>query len=118
MRRAFVMPMVLVITLLISALIGSFMVNSSTSLSHQFYRDLAEIRGYWASYGAKELNISSISYSYNHYSIDVERIDNYSWEWNLSIPAGESSGIDSGDIYTRKIELNSSDPNRVKSYSN
>ncbi len=72
--------------------IGSFMVNSSTSLSHQFYRDLAEIRGYWASYGAKELNISSISYSYNHYSIDVERIDNYSWEWNLSIPVGESSG--------------------------
>ncbi len=77
------------------------MVNSSTSLSHQFYRDLAEIRGYWASYGAKELNISSISYSYNHYSIDVERIDNYIGMEPLNSCRREY-GIDMEEIYTPK----------------
>jgi len=113
MRNAIVMPSVLVITLLISMLIGTYVMNTSVHISQEYHRDLAEIRGYWGAYGAKELNVSSIQYRYNNYNIDVNRTGTtYEWEWNLTIPS--SSGISNSDLYRRKIitENNGS----IKSY--
>ena len=117
MRNAMVIPVVLVVTLLISLLIGTYLTSSSTRLSKEYYRDLAEVRGYWGAYGAKELNATSIiSYTYQHYSIDVNRIGtSYIWEWNLTI--GTGSGIKNRDLYIRKITLDNNDSNKTKSYS-
>jgi len=112
-----VIPVVLVVTLLISLLIGTYLTSSSTRLSKEYYRDLAEVRGYWGAYGAKELNVTTISYEYKNYNIDVNRTSttSYIWEWNLTI--GTGSGIKNSDLYIRKITLDNNDSNQTKSYS-
>ena len=117
MRNAMVMPIVLVVTLLISLLIGTYLTSSSTRLSKEYYRDLAEVRGYWGAYGAKELNVTNISYTYQNYNIDVNRTGAYTWEWNLTIPSGKNSGIKNSDLYIRNITLDNNDSNKIKSYS-
>lgn len=117
MKNAMVIPVVLVITLLISMLIGTYMMSSSVHISQAFNRDLAEVRGYWGAYGAKELNISNIAYNYNNYNIDVHRKTDSTdtWEWNLTISSG--SGIDDNDLYHRKIiVVDENNPNEIESY--
>jgi hypothetical protein len=122
MRNAVVMPMVLIVTLLVSILIGTYLTSTSTHISKEFYRDLAEVRGYWGAYGAKELN-SSVTYKYRDmlnsqdiYNIKVTKNSNvYSW---VLAPIN-NSGIDNDDIYTREIEINSiSEYNKTMLYSN
>jgi hypothetical protein len=116
MRSAVVIPTVLVMTLLISILIGLFLSNSSMFLSNEFYKDLAEVRGYWGAYGAKELNLSNLSYSYQNYNIDINRIGGNEWEWHLKIPSGKGSGIQDSDLYIKSIVVESDSSNRTKSY--
>jgi len=107
MKKAMVMPIILVITLLISILIATYLGGSSVFVSKQYHRDLAEVRGYWGAYGAKELN-QTVSYVYNNYEINVEQnISTKNWEWNLTIPIGVSSGINNNDIYTRVMKVDS-----------
>ena len=118
MKKAVVMPMVLIITLLMSLLIGAYLKYSSTRISDEYYKNLAEIRGYWGVYGAKELNITSGQYQYNHYNIEVKKVTGTtSWEWNLTIPSGKNSGINNSDLYTKKIVVDSNDLNKTRLYS-
>lgn len=99
-----VIPMVLLITLMMMVLIGVYISMTSTYVSKEYHRDLAEIRGYWAVYGAKELNLSNISYDYDgKYSIDVNRTASlYKWHWKLK---PNSSGITNEDVYPRELGL-------------
>ena len=99
-----IMPIILVITLLISILIATYLGGSSVFVSKQYHRDLAEVRGYWGAYGAKELN-SSVVYNYEYYDINVSKLSDVTWEWNLTIPI--SSGIKNKDIYTRVMKIDS-----------
>ena len=117
MKNAMVMPTVLMVTLFISILIGTYMMNTSVNISREYHRDLAEVRGYWGAYGAKELNVSDIRYEYENYNIDVNQSgDDYVWEWNLTTPVSKSSGIKNKDLYIRKITLENNDSNKIKSY--
>jgi hypothetical protein len=110
MRNAMVMPMVFVITILISMLIASYMRMTSVHLSKEYYKNLAEVRGYWGAYGAKELDISK-NYRYTQYDINISKnADEYNW--TLTIPSGKDSGITNDNLYNRKIKvLGGSDAN-------
>jgi hypothetical protein len=117
MRNAMVMPIVLVVTLLISMLIGTYIMRTSIHISKEYNRDLAEVRGYWGAYGAKELNVSVgtiTPYTYKNYKIDVNKTSDSTWEWNLTIPSSSSSGITNKDIYRRKLTI--IDSNKTESY--
>jgi len=35
------------------------------------------------------LNLSNLSYSYQNYNIDINRIGGNEWEWHLKIPSGK-----------------------------
>ena len=109
MRNAMVMPTVLIITLLISILIGTYMMNTSVNISREFQKDLAEVRGYWGAYGAKELKATTDSYTYknisgnqNIYTIEITGSGNqYSWE----LITLNNSGIKESDLYLRTLEV-------------
>jgi len=104
MKKAMVMPIVFVVILLISLLIGTYMQVNAVNMSKEFNKDLAEVRGYWGAYGAKELNVSGVvlSYKYQYYDINASLNSNIC-DWNLSIPSGKNSGVHNKDIYTRKL---------------
>ena len=103
MKNAMVIPIVLVVTLMIMILVGTYISATSTYISKEYYRDLAEVRGYWGAYGAKEMNVSLASYDYGRYKIDVNRTgDKYKWNWALQ-PV--HSGLSSNDVYTRELIL-------------
>ena len=110
MKNAMVIPVVLVITLLISMLIGTYMMSSSVHISKEFHRDLAEVRGYWGAYGAKELNRDITTYTYTNYNINISKNSN-AYEWNLTIPNGKTSGIANNDLYVRIITVVNADEN-------
>lgn len=106
MKNAIVMPLVLIVTVLISILIATYITMSSTHISKEYYRDLAEVRGYWGAYGAKELN-NSMNYHYANYDINVTKnVNNY--KWSLS-PI--SSGITNDDLYNRVITVKNAEKN-------
>jgi hypothetical protein len=90
---------------------------TTTVTTKEFHKDLAKIRGYWAVYGAKELDTNT-SYPYyrlqssdNLYDITVAKSGTkYSW----SIINDSSSGIKDDDIFKRT--LTSSDNEKMESY--
>lgn len=102
MRKAMAMPIVLVVSLMIMILVGTYISATSTHTSKEYYRDLAEVRGYWGAYGAKELNATSKSYDYGNYNIDVNRTGSAEWKWELRVI---SSGITNDDVYNKKLVL-------------
>jgi hypothetical protein len=104
MRKAMAIPIVLIIMFMIMVLIGTYMSATSTYISKEYYRDLAEVRGYWGAYGGKELNISNKSYNYGNYSIDVNRTSptSYTWRWELK---AINSGVTNSDVYCRDLNL-------------
>lgn len=112
MRNAIIMPIVLVVTLLISLLIGTYISINSVNISQEYYRDLAEVRGYWGAYGAKESNNTNYTYTYNIYKIEISRNGN-KYEWNLTNP---NSGITNDDLFHRKLEVDINDYNQTISY--
>jgi hypothetical protein len=114
MKNAMVMPTVLMVTLFISILIGTYMMSTSVNISRAYHRDLAEVRGYWGAYGAKELNATNVlSYRYGNYNIDVNHTNTNTWEWNLTITGG--SGVTNNDIYTRVLTT-TDDTGSIESY--
>ena len=105
-------PIVLIVMFMIMVLVGTYISTTSTYISKEYYRDLAEVRGYWGAYGGKELNITVNGKSYNYYNkdgilnykIDVNRTSptSYTWKWELK---AINSGITNDDVYNRELIL-------------
>ena len=81
----------------------------------EFFKELATLRGYWATFGAKELE-KDISYKYytldnqkEIYTIDVSK-DNDKYSWKLR---EISSGIQDSELWHRVMEI---DNDKIKFY--
>ena len=108
MRKGAVIPITLTVVFLVSMLVGSFMLYYAKIASKEFHRDLAEIRGYWAVYGAKELNITDVNYTYNTlfssnqlYKINTKKNGNI-FAWNV---INLASGIRDDDLFKRELNV-------------
>lgn len=111
MKKGAVIPITLTVVFLISMLVGSFMLYYAKITSREFHIDLAELRGYWAVYGAKELNVTNVNYNYSTlfsdnqlYRINITKNAN-SYNWNI-INLG--SGIKDTDLFKRELNVTNS----------
>jgi len=128
-KKAYVLLSTIFIIFFIILSIGSYVKYSTTVTSKEFHKDLAKIRGYWACYGAKELE-SDMTYKYYRldsnislYDIDVTRnpaswlclfycTDNYTW----NITNASNSGIKNETIFRRILKVNRYDYNQTYYY--
>jgi len=110
MRRALVIPMVLIIIFFVFSAIGGFMLFTTSRTSKIFFKDLATLRGYWATYGAKELN-SSVEYKYKSFdgSVDIYTVkvvkNSNLYSWSL---VDEGGGVKDSDIFKRDLKVEDS----------
>ena len=119
-KKSFVLLTTTLIILFISLSIGAYVKYSTTVTLQEFHKDLAKLRGYWAVYGAKEVN-ASITYPYhkmtndtNLYSISAIKTGSiYSW----TIINDANSGIKNENVFRRVLTLDGTDSNRTLRYS-
>ena len=119
MKKAYILLTTTFVIFFIILSIGSFIKYSTTITSQEFHKDLAKIRGYWAVYGAKELN-SSIGYSYYRlgssdflYDINATKVNATDYNW--SITNSSKSGIKDNMIFKRVLTIGT-DSNATMSY--
>jgi hypothetical protein len=117
-KRSFILLITAFTIFFIILAISGFIKYNIATTSKEFHKDLATIRGYWALYGARELN-TSVVYPYYRltsgdilYEINVSKSENdYSW----TIINDGNSGVKNNDIFRR--DLNASDTNTTIKYS-
>ena len=119
MKKSYILLTTSFIIFFIMLAIVSFIKYSTTITSQEFHKDLAKIRGYWAVYGAKELN-SSICYKYYRlqndnllYEINGTKINNTEYSWKII--NSSNSGIKDNMVFKRVLKV-SSDGNKTISY--
>ena len=121
-KKSFVLLMTTFLIFFMLLAIGTFIKYSTNITSKEFHKDLAKIRGYWAVYGAKELNSSFV---YPYYRLDSNKTlydINASKDTNVTVGNiyfwtiinDSSSGIKNNDIFRR--DLNATDSNTTNSY--
>ena len=136
-KKGFILLNTSIAIIFMLLLVGTYLRYTTTVTSIEFQKDLAKLRGYWATYGAKEQEDNMIYVYYDSnlrnkiYDINVKytyttlswpfsgkKDLKFSWELN----ATNNSGIDDNLIYTRTLEVydylgtGSYDLNKTKSY--
>lgn len=131
MKKAITLIITLFTVLFVSFAIISFMYYSSINQTSQYHKDLAELRGYWAAYGAKEKNSSTdILYYYHDLSVENENGNGSKFvyiirgkktnnnNFTFEIVSSESVKINkqNSDIYTRTLKISGGNSNKMVSY--
>lgn len=122
-KKGYVLLATSVTIILISLAIGSYSRYSTSVTLEEFNKDLATLRGYWAVYGAKELN-SSMRYNYYRltsnnklYDVDANQttwsLARAFYDWNLTNTS--NSGIKDDMLFHRTLEVDSND--KISSYN-
>lgn len=135
MKKAYILLTTSFILIFISLTIGAYIKFSANITSQEFQKDLATIRGYWAVYGAKELQNA---YSFPYHSLDGSRLvyeinatkdgSGASTRYNWAIIQRNTS-ISNDDVYRRTLRTHTYvqfvppfslvrvyDPNQMNSY--
>jgi len=134
-KKGFVLLTTSLVAIFIVMSIATYYRFSSDIISLEFHKDLAKIRGYWAAYGAKELEDEP---SYKYYKLrndiflyeiatakDITRVPflgyvtNAKYDWNIINTS--NSGIKDDMVYHRTLKpfINLAleiDTNKTKSY--
>jgi hypothetical protein len=125
-KKAYVLLLTSFVILFMSLSIGVYIKYATASISHEFHKDLAKIRGYWAVYGAKETN-SAVGYPYfalktwSHTSVGADdgvydinttvgSDNNFTWQ----ITNDANSFIKNDSVYRRTLRI--IDSNSTESY--
>jgi hypothetical protein len=83
MKQSFVLITTLFTIFFVTLLLGGFSYFSSQTISKDFHKDLATLRGYWATYGAKELNIGiDDNITFQYWQIKNITIDGFASDWD------------------------------------
>jgi hypothetical protein len=126
MKKAVTLIITLFTVLFVSFAIISFMYYSSSNQTNQYQKDLAELRGYWAAYGAKERDNgvadgNDILYYYHFLNSVNERGNDTNFLYivrgvqlndtqsTFEIRESERNNINTirnNDIYIRTLEIN------------
>lgn len=120
MKKAYILLLTSIMILILSLSIGIYVKFSTGLSSQEFHKDLAKMRGYWAVYGAKELN-ADMNYTYTRLESDIHLYDinaiagndnNFSWQ----IVNDDNSSIKNDSVYKRTLRLKNGDSNKTESY--
>lgn len=118
-KKSFILLTTTIVILLITLSIGAYIKYSTTITSQEFHNDLAKIRGYWAVYGAKELDVN-LNYKYYRltnstllYEINTTEINSGVYRW--TIVNDINSGIKDNSVFKRVLTIGA-DNNKTLSY--
>ena len=126
-KKAFILLNTSFIIIFIIVLIATYTRYSTTVISVEFHKDLVKIRGYWATYGAKELE-NDMTYTYYDsnlrnkiYDIEVTKttlafcpICNNTYKWEILSTSNTS--INDNLIFKRLLTVKRNDNNVTISY--
>lgn len=119
-KKAFAIPLIFIVIFLVSLAIGGFIYHYSSTISKEFFKDLAMSRGYWATFGAKEINqdmtyyYRSLDLSQETYNIKVTKNSlKYNWEL-IEI----NSGIKNSELWRRTLNIDNEIDKNIVSYEN
>ena len=134
MKKGYILLLTSLVSIFIIMSIGTYYKYTSSISLLEFHKDLAKIRGYWAVYGAKELEAEPVYeyYRFNNNSLiykiettkDIRSIPIigtiYKAQYDWVITNTQNSGIKNEMLYNRTLKLfidgGEIDSNKTRAY--